>query len=169
MKNEALEKLNDNIVKLKNRDKVIRSFVSPTIVTEVDLGLDPMEFTPREKTQAIMFIDMRDFTKFSESVETSESFDILNEYFNVINSIVFKYYGEVNKIIGDAILALFDDPDKCLEAAIEIRKAISHINNKRNKMSKTPIKFGMGISYGRVCQLILALRKIRSYCCRRCC
>ena len=70
-----------------------------------------------------MFVDMRDLQKFSESVETTDSFDILNDYFHAMNSVVFKYGGEVNKIIGDSILAIFADSNKCMEAAIEIRLA----------------------------------------------
>ena len=60
------------------------------------------------------------------------------------NSVVFKYGGEVNKIIGDSILAIFADSNKCMEAAIEIRLALSAINKVRISENKTPIRIWYG-------------------------
>ena len=71
-----------NFGKLKKRDRIIRSFrKSYGCYRGMDLGYDPMNFQPRENLQlSVMFIDMRDYTSFAESVETSESYEILNEY-----------------------------------------------------------------------------------------
>ena len=49
MNKNSVEKLSRNLEKLKKRDQVIRSFVSPTILGEIDNGLNPMQFTPENE------------------------------------------------------------------------------------------------------------------------
>jgi len=53
---------------------------------------------------------MVSFTAFSESTETEEVVDILNQYFEVFHSIIDYYGGHVDKYIGDAVMAVFNHP-----------------------------------------------------------
>jgi len=56
--------------------------------------------------------------------------------------------GRVNKIIGDAMMLEFDNPDRCLQTLIELRQGLSAANKQRVNAGSLPIKFGMGVSFG---------------------
>jgi class 3 adenylate cyclase len=134
--------------RLKNRDRVITAFVSPDVVSELDRGEDPMTYHPRNVEKCIVFLDMHDYTKFSESLSTIDCHDVLNQYFEIINKTTYTNGGRVDKIIGDAMMVVFDDPRQCLTGIVELRRNISDLNRRRTGDGLQPIKFGVGISYG---------------------
>ena len=59
----------------------------------------------------IMFTDIRGFTAFCESKDPAEVVDLLNVYMQTMVSLIVKHGGQVNKYIGDGILAVFTDRD----------------------------------------------------------
>ncbi len=54
-----------------------------------------------------MFADIRGFTSMSEKTSATEVLQMLNEYFEVIVEIVFRYEGTVDKFIGDEIMVIW--------------------------------------------------------------
>lgn len=134
--------------RLKKRDSVITAFVSSEIVKELDQGQDPLSYSPRNVEKCIVFLDMHDYTKFSEAHSPMECHQILNQYFHVINATTYANGGRVDKIIGDAMMIIFDDPKACLGAIVQLRRDLSVLNRKRVAEDKMPIRFGVGVSYG---------------------
>jgi adenylate cyclase len=59
----------------------------------------------------ILFSDIRGFTAFCEEKDPALVVDLLNEYMGGMVKIIVKYHGNVNKFIGDGILAIFSDED----------------------------------------------------------
>jgi adenylate cyclase len=58
----------------------------------------------------VMFTDLRNFTALSEKLDPQDLMDWLNEYMDAMVSVVDANHGQVNKFIGDAIMALFGVP-----------------------------------------------------------
>ncbi len=102
---KAYQQIEENFNKLKQRDTIIKSFVSPSILTEVALKRDPINYPPQNVVKAILFADIRDYTPLTEKTEPSEAYEILNLFFQTINKAVFDNDGEVDKLIGDAARA----------------------------------------------------------------
>ncbi|MEZ4743264.1 MAG: adenylate/guanylate cyclase domain-containing protein [Bdellovibrionota bacterium] len=144
------EQMEKNFRKLQARDEVIRRYVRPSILTEIALGKDPLTYTPQTIKSSILFTDMRNYTRFSEAVNDDRKYQLLNNYFSAINQAIFKNHGEVDKIMGDAVMATFPNPGECLKACTEMRLALSEKNRIRVNQNKVPLKFGTGISYGEV-------------------
>jgi class 3 adenylate cyclase len=70
---------------------------------------------------SVLFADLQGFTSFSERSDPMEISAMLNEYFEVaVPMIANKYGGEVDKLIGDAIMVTFntrtDQPDHAVRA-----------------------------------------------------
>jgi len=59
----------------------------------------------------ILFSDIRGFTAFCEEKDPALVVDLLNEYMGAMVKIIVGYNGNVNKFIGDGILAIFSDED----------------------------------------------------------
>ncbi|HEU5143885.1 MAG TPA: adenylate/guanylate cyclase domain-containing protein [Dermatophilaceae bacterium] len=85
------------------------------------LYLDETISGTREMT--ILFADLKGFTTFSENHESSQVTAMLNAYFDVaVPAVVRRHGGEVDRIIGDALMVTFnrrgDQPDHAARAAL---------------------------------------------------
>lgn len=111
-----------------------------------------------EDDVAILFCDIRGFTGLSERMTPQELMSFLNSYFLRMNDPIHQNRGFIDKFIGDAIMALFDHPgggqkDKArdaLNAAIDLRKALTIYNNHRRNSGYAAINVGVGIHFGPV-------------------
>jgi len=105
------------------------------------------------KEVCLMFVDVRNFTEFSEKNDPEFVLTVLNQYFNLIIDIVFEYGGTLDKFIGDAVMVIFGAPveyhdsvDRCIDCAIKIQKMVKNFN-----MNVEPkFQLGIGINYGEV-------------------
>jgi adenylate cyclase len=70
---------------------------------------------------SILFADLAGFTGFSEQHEPAEVTSMLNEYFDALVPEVERHGGAVDRLIGDAVMAVFnrrgDQPDHAQRAA----------------------------------------------------
>jgi len=57
---------------------------------------------------SVIFTDIRGYTEFSERVPPEIVIEALNEYFDVQTDIVEAHSGDVDKFIGDALVAVFE-------------------------------------------------------------
>ena len=74
------------------------------------------------RDMSILFADLQGFTTFSEGHEASQVTAMLNAYFDVaVPAVVRRHGGEVDRIIGDALMVTFnrrgDQPDHAVRAA----------------------------------------------------
>jgi adenylate cyclase len=104
----------------------------------------------------IFFSDVRGFTAFSEKRTPEEVVEMLNEYFEVMVSIINRNGGVVDKFIGDAIMAVWgaptptpEDTSKALKACLEMRQGLWELNKKREARGHEPLIIGMGLHAGK--------------------
>ncbi len=100
--------------------KSLRRFASNMLTTYV--GREPGELIlkgqirrgeVRTITAALMLVDLRGFTGLSDTLAPSAVIDTLNRYFDCVIPPVKAHGGEVMKIMGDGILAIFNEgPDR---------------------------------------------------------
>ena len=109
----------------------------------------------RETT--ILFADIRGFTGISESCAPQVVVDALNEYFERMVEIVFRYEGTLDKFIGDEMMVLFgapvahlDDPVRAVRAALEMQAAMAALNLGHEARGLPPFEIGIGINTGEV-------------------
>ncbi len=106
---------------------------------------------------AILFSDIRDFVRHCESLEAEEITGMLNEYFSVMVDVVYKNGGEVDKFMGDGMLAVFyssptnPPASACLQSiycALEMKERLVEWNQKRSAQQKRTVEIGIGITFG---------------------
>ncbi|MBL0266449.1 MAG: hypothetical protein IPQ05_21945 [Leptospiraceae bacterium] len=93
---------------------------------------------------AVLFTDIRGFTSLSETIGTRETFAFLNRYLEIMEPIIESKGGFIDKFIGDAIMALFVEPEKALEAAI----AMMEVTKEQILPDGSRLKTGIGIHFG---------------------
>ena len=104
-----------------------------------------------ERNMTILFNDIRNFTSLSEQMDVRDNFGFLNSYFKIMNPVINKNNGFIDKFIGDSIMALFPEkPDHGIYAAIEMQKLLNDYNADRKKEGYKPIKIGIGLNYGKL-------------------
>jgi len=104
-----------------------------------------------------MFADIRGFTQMSQKSSPVAVLNMLNQYFERVVSIIFKYGGTVDKFVGDEVMALFGAPiamrrpeDAALACAMEIQSMLTEWNQERVAEHKKLIPVGIGINTGEV-------------------
>lgn len=97
-----------------------------------------------ESNYTVMFLDIRDFTKISNTKSPSEITSFLINYYNRILPIIYKHDGFVDKIVGDQIMAVFSNTNKCVQASSDIDISTANYNLQSGDF----IKIGIGIHNG---------------------
>ena len=110
-----------------------------------------------EREVAILFADIRSFTQFAEKKLPYDVVFVLNRYFQSMGQAVLRAGGELDKFIGDGVMALFgaDTPPeeacrRALFAAREMGSALEDLNASLKHDLREPLRIGIGIHLGSV-------------------
>jgi adenylate cyclase len=143
---------------LKERDKLRTTFgkymtsavIDHLMSGKVALGGESLKVT-------ILFTDIRSFTTLSEKMDPQQLVGLLNEYFSEMVGIVMSEDGVVDKYIGDAIMAVFgapvpkpNDAVNAVRAAVRMRVALKHLNERLIERGIPRLRTGIGIHTGEV-------------------
>src|SRR5438477_7822723 len=135
----------------------ISRLIPPAIVEQVVKGQLTIERGGRLNEITMLFSDIRGFTTMSDGRPPQEVVNTLNEYFEVMVDILFKYSGTLDKFVGDEIIGLFgapihleDAPFKGVACAIAMLEALAEFNNTRQAEGLSAIEIGIGINTGNV-------------------
>ena len=104
----------------------------------------------------LWFSDLRDYTRISDTAAPEQLIPMLNDYADVIVSAIHWQGGDVLKLIGDGVLAIFPAADRqaaCLAAITAAGKArakVAKLNETRTAAGLPATNFYLGLHIGRV-------------------
>jgi len=108
-----------------------------------------------EKEIAILFADLRGFTRLSEHKLPFDVVFLLNRYFTEMGRAIEEAGGRVDKFIGDGIMALFgidSSPEAgaqtALAAAKRMGESLAALNRALSADLSEPLRIGIGIHLG---------------------
>jgi len=152
--NEMSAKLQFSFNKLQRTLEAFERFVpNKFIATIAPEGIENVQVgVASAKVITILFCDIRGYTSISEQLTSQETFYFLNDYLECMGKVVDEAGGFIDKYIGDAIMALFDEEatDSAVQAAINMQNALEEFNSKRLSQGKPRIAAGIGIHRGEV-------------------
>jgi adenylate cyclase len=153
-----------------SRERLSR-LLSPNIAERVISG--QLEVKPggqRVEECTVFNSDIRGFTRMSESTPPEALVEMLNDYFEAMVDLVFKYEGTLDKFMGDGIMALWgaplqnpDDPIRSVECALEMGQALGDFNRQRLERDLQPLAVGIGIHTGPLVAGYIGSSKALSY------
>jgi adenylate cyclase len=118
----------------------------------------------------ILFADIRGFTRLAELLSPEKLVGAINGCFEVLDERIAHYGGEIDKFLGDAIMATFgeslahdDDPRRAVLAALEMQAALSQLNSRLRKDIGCELEMRVGINTGVVLAGPIGSRRKRSF------
>ena len=136
-----------------------------TTLVEVYLGQDAGQRVLRgrilrgvaDRISAVLwFSDLRGFTRITDSASPEETIALLNDYADAVISSVRAAGGDVLKLIGDGILAIFkaDDAEQAcrcaLRAEADLRGRLGALNQARSASGQATTDVYLGLHIGEV-------------------
>jgi len=115
------------------------------------------------KDLTIMYLDVVSFTEFSEKAEPNLVADLLNGLFGICDVITREYYGDIDKFIGDSIMATFLDANDAFNASVKILTALENFNLLRAKEGLPVVQIRIGINSGNVIQVEVGTEDRKDY------
>ncbi|MDQ7790666.1 MAG: adenylate/guanylate cyclase domain-containing protein [Clostridia bacterium] len=134
-------------------NSVIKKYVSSStfqnIIRQVHSGVDNKT---QKRDLTIVFIDIVGFTSFAENSAPEEVVKMLNDFFWICETVINKFHGDIDKFIGDAVLAVFVDANDAVAASEKVLSVISQLNEVKMMEGRNPITIRIGINSGIVIQ-----------------
>lgn len=134
---------------------VFGRYVSEEVAREVLDGR--LELGGEEREISILFCDIRNFTALSEKLTAKEVVAMLNRFFRYMAEPVSEQEGVIDKMIGDALMALFGAPvyfedhaSRAVRAATAMLEKLEQLNNEFARDGMAQLEIGIGIATGPV-------------------
>ena len=141
-------RINQMVVELREKFH-LQKFVSKQTVDAVKKStLNGVKLGGERKTATVFFSDIRGFTAFSEQVEPERVVAMLNQCLASQAAIVKEFGGDIDKYVGDELVAVFEGPEmvsNAVRAAVKIQKELERILSADEHDT---IKIGIGINTG---------------------
>ncbi len=136
---------------LREREDM-QKFVSQSTVEMIQTRTEDDGGSAGERvSRTIFFSDIRGFTQMSEQQPPEETVQSLNRCLSLQASLVKKFEGDVDKFVGDCVVAVFEGDDMALNAirsAVEIQRSLEEDNEAHPDLPRLSI--GIGIVTGEV-------------------
>lgn len=118
----------------------------------------------REVDATLLFSDISGFTAMSSRLSAREVVDILNEAFDLLCPIIRDFGGDIDKFIGDAIMAVFeDDPLRDEPHALRAARAALGMQDALRSFASRdiPLVMRVGINAGPIVRGDIGSRFVR--------
>jgi adenylate cyclase len=154
----------------QSADALSRFFDSEVADQITTTDLPPMAGQSMLRDAAIMFTDLRGFTKASATLTSNDLIALIGEYQNVVLPVVRAHGGNIDKFMGDGILASFGavnasrtyaaDALRCIDAVLAASRAWA---DDRRRRSLPALGIGIGVAHGPLVFGIIGVDKRLEY------
>lgn len=146
----------DALIALKIGLNSFSKYVPSNLVKILVKSKKEIKLGGEEKQLAIMFSDIESFTSISEEISNQDLTKYLSQYFHLMQEIISRNEGTIDKYIGDAVMAFWGAPldikspiHKAVLSALEIQKDLELFNATLFKNFGFSFKTRIGIHYGK--------------------
>ena len=147
-KNELLAQLSSKLAK----------FLPPQLYNSMFAGTHTTRVAAKRKKLTIFFSDIANFTETTDSLESEELTNLLNQYLTEMSKIALSHGATIDKYVGDAIMGFFGDPASrgskedaiaCVKMAIAMQRRMRELQLKWLDLgSEKPFQLRIGVNTG---------------------
>lgn len=135
--------------------RTLEAYFPPSVVRRIVANPGMLATSGQKKELTILFSDICGFTSLSAGLPADRIQRLLNEYFEAMVDIVFRYGGTVDKYIGDGLMVFFGDPEvqsdhaeRCVQAAIAMQRRARELNAMWLQEGGIPLEIRVGVNTG---------------------
>jgi len=129
-------------------------YMAPEVVDEI-MRHPEIKLGGEKKELTVLFSDIAGFTTISERLSPEQLVALLNEYLSVMTDIIRRHRGNVNKYLGDGIMAIFGAPLSepmhaalACYAALDSQEALTSLRAEWKSRGLPEIAARIGINTG---------------------
>lgn len=129
----------------------LASYLPDTVAAEIAYRAPSGALEARREQVTVLFADLRNFSAYCETRPAEESAALLHTFFTVAERIVRRHGGIVEEYVGDAVMALWNnpsDPARALAAGRDILTECQRILPEIPPPGLEPLGIGIGIETG---------------------
>lgn len=137
-------------------------YLSPEMVQQVSENPALLKLGGQEQEISILFLDIRSFSRISESMRPQDITTFLNKFLTPMTNILQAHDATIDKYIGDAIVAFWNAPiavpehQKCAaRAVLQMQLELAALNAKYRDQKEIrwpdTVSIGIGINTGICC------------------
>ena len=134
---------------------VFDRYVSPAHIDEMLEQPQEMNLKGQKKFLTVLYADIRDFTKLSESLTPEQLSTWLNRVFSPLTSDIFTHKGTIDKYVGDMVMAFWGAPlsderqaSHAVATAFAMQASIEKLNKAFSAEGLPLVRIGIGINSG---------------------
>lgn len=146
---------------LDRRERRIRSmfscYVSRKLVDTLVHNPELAKIGGDARVVTIMFVDVKNYTGYSERRTPAEVVRVLNDYLAEMTHVITEHEGTIDKFLGDGILAYWgaplpqeNHPALAVRCAFAMMGRLADLNQKWVLQGLEPLKIGIGVNTGEV-------------------
>jgi class 3 adenylate cyclase len=147
------ERVADGVAQLERLGRLKR-FFSPQLAEAILAGgaEDPLKSHRREI--AVVFLDLRGFTAFTETSDPEEVMGVLREFHAAMGELILAHEGTLERFTGDGIMVFFNDPAPVADPAARAVRMALQMQQRTGQLAQGwkrrgyELQLGIGVAMG---------------------
>lgn len=138
---------------LLESSQIISQYTQPSVLRMLERGVNPTLVKPRRMRATVLFSDILGFSHFAERLKPVELIDLVNSHVDACTDQIHRHGGQVNKLLGDGVLAYFpqEETDAAVAAATGILADMKRRRRRAPGTSAHHVLYGgIGLANGLV-------------------
>jgi adenylate cyclase len=138
---------------LLESNQIISQYTQPSIFRMIERGVNPTLVKPRRLRATVLFSDIVGFSYFAERLRPADLIELVNSHIDACTEQIDRHGGQVNKLLGDGILAYFpqQEADTGVAAAVDILREMKRRRRRAPATSPQHLLYGgVGLANGMV-------------------
>jgi len=136
---------------------VFDKYMAAEVVDEIMRNPEAIRLGGEKKELSVIFSDIAGFTSISEQMDPERLVELLNQYLSAMTEIILRHRGNVNKYLGDGIMAIFGAPrgepnhaSLACFAALDSQSELARLRERWKAEGQPEIRARIGINSGRL-------------------
>ena len=135
-------KAHHEIKKKKKIERIFGNLVSENVLKQLVTKPHRLNLKSSVQTVTVMSCNISNNLQISDKMPPENYVALINNVFNEIEKIIFKYNGTINRFVGNSVLVYWGypihsrkDSEKAIQAALEIKQKIEEYNLSLNNLN----------------------------------